>query len=427
MSGAGYHARIIHQQTVVRPLSQRTEPHRLSRIWREVRMQTRQSNPNLRSLTGLRFVAMLPVFLTHAAFEGVFSDAKVSWGFLDAMGSTGYMAVSFFFVLSGFVITWSYRPTDTARKFWRRRFFRVFPNHVVTYALALGLIASVGLSVGVLPSVTQLFLVQSWVPDPAFTDTGNSVSWSLAVDVVFYALFPVLLTLVNKIKPNRLWYWVGGSVIGVAVIPTIALAALPSTPEMPLGGVSVSQYWFTYFFPLFRLLECVLGMLMARIVLTGKWIRLRVLPAAVLVVIAYYLAQQVPYLYRLSAVTVLPVALLTAAAAVADSEGRGTPFGSKVMVWFGELSFAFYLLHNLVLKYGHLLLGHTEEEGELVGHTWGVPEGVALIAAAFAVSLLLAWLLHNGVEKQAMRRWSRRKPAPVADVTSGFYAKDGAI
>ncbi|MFF8313459.1 acyltransferase family protein [Streptomyces lydicus] len=391
-------------------------------------MQTRPSNPNLRSLTGLRFVAMLPVFLTHAAFEGVFSDAKASWGFLDAMGNTGYVAVSFFFVLSGFVITWSYRPTDTPRKFWRRRFFRVFPNHLATYVLALVLITSVGLSVGLLPSVTQLFLVQSWVPDPAFTDTGNSVSWSLAVDVVFYALFPVLLVLVNKIAPARLWYWVGAAVVGVAAVPAIALTALPDTPQMPLGGVSVSQYWFAYFFPLFRLLECLLGMLMARIVLSGKWIRLPVLPAALLVVAAYWAAQQVPYLFRLSAVTVLPVALLTAACAVADADGRGTPFSGKVMVWFGELSFAFYLLHNLVLKYGHLLLGHTEEEGELVGHTWSVPTGIALIAAGFAVSLLLAWLLHNGVEKQAMRRWSRARPkTPVTEVASALPVKDGAI
>ncbi len=38
-------------------------------------MQTRPSKPNLKSLTGLRFLAMLPVFLTHAAFEGVFTDA----------------------------------------------------------------------------------------------------------------------------------------------------------------------------------------------------------------------------------------------------------------------------------------------------------------------------------------------------------------
>ncbi|MGX7760192.1 acyltransferase family protein [Streptomyces angustmyceticus] len=391
-------------------------------------MQTRRSNPNLRSLTGLRFVAMLPVFLTHAAFEGVFSDAKTSWGFLDAMGNTGYVAVSFFFVLSGFVITWSYRPTDTARKFWRRRFFRVFPNHLSTYLLALVLMASVGMSVGLLPSLTQLFLVQSWVPDPAFTDTGNSVSWSLAVDVVFYALFPALLALVNKIDPARLWYWVGAAAVGVVAVPAIALTALPDTPQMPLGGVSVSQYWFAYFFPLFRMLECVIGMLMARIVLSGKWIGLPVLPAALLVVLAYGAAQQVPYLFRLSAVTVLPVALLTAACAVADADGRRTAFSGRVMVWFGELSFAFYLLHNLVLKYGHLLLGHTEEEGELVGHTWSLPTGIAMIAAAFAVSLLLAWLLHNGVEKQAMRRWSRaRAKTPVTEVTSVLPVKDGAI
>ncbi|GCD34264.1 acyltransferase [Streptomyces chrestomyceticus JCM 4735] len=390
-------------------------------------MQTRPSKPNLKSLTGLRFLAMLPVFLTHAAFEGVFTDADASWGFLNVMGTSGYLAVSFFFVLSGFVITWSVRPGDTARAFWRRRFFRVFPNHVTSWALALVLVLTVGTGIGLLPSVTQLFLLQSWVPDPAFTDTGNSVSWSLAVDVVFYGLFPALLALVNRIAPKRLWYWVIGTAVAAAVVPAVGLAVLPDTPEMPLSGVSESQYWFAYFLPLFRMLECFLGMLMARIVLTGVWIRLPVLPAVVLLVLAYWAAQQVPYLYRLSAVTALPVALLTAAVAVADAEGRGTPFGNRVMVWFGELSFAFYLLHNLVLKYGHLLLGHTEVDGEQVGRTWDVPGGVAVIAGGFVVSVLLAWLLHNGVEKPAMRRWSRPRKARTTASAGGSSRPADAV
>jgi peptidoglycan/LPS O-acetylase OafA/YrhL len=40
--------------------------------------------------------------------------------------------VSFFFVLSGFVLTWSARPDDIATGFWRRRIARIYPVHLVT-------------------------------------------------------------------------------------------------------------------------------------------------------------------------------------------------------------------------------------------------------------------------------------------------------
>ncbi|MEV7376923.1 acyltransferase family protein [Streptomyces lydicus] len=376
--------------------------------------------PNLRSLTGLRFLALLPVFLTHAAFEGVFTDPRKSWDFLDAMGSAGYASVSFFFILSGFVITWSYRSTDTTRRFWRRRAFRVFPNHLVAYVFAVALMLAAGTAFDVPGMVAQLFLVHAWVPDPLFIDTGNTVTWSLGADVAFYALFPVLLLLVNKIKPTRLWYAAGAVALLVVALPTVALTLLPDTPAMAVGGVSRSQYWFTYFFPLSRVVECVLGMLMARIVLTGKWIRLGVLPAAALVAVGYVVAQQLPFLYRLSAVLVVPLALLTAALAVADAEGRGTPLGSRAMVWLGELSFAFYLVHQVILAYGHVLLSPRDADGGVLPRTWGTAGGIGMIALSFVVSMALAWLLHNGVEKPVMRRWSRPRrqaaPRPPAKV-----------
>jgi peptidoglycan/LPS O-acetylase OafA/YrhL len=76
------------------------------------------------------------------------------------------------------------------------------------------------------------------------------------------------------------------------------------------------------------------------------------------------------------------------------------------MVWLGNVSFAFYLWHRLVLIYGHRMLG--------VGRTWGSAEVLGLSVAGFAVALLLAWLTFEYVEKPAMRRWSRPRSAPAS-------------
>ncbi|SHE96837.1 acyltransferase family protein [Streptoalloteichus hindustanus] len=378
-------------------------------------MQTARQVRNLPSLTGLRFAAMLPVFLVHVALEGVFSADSANWGFLNGLGTSGYVAVSSFFVLSGFVITWSFDQRDTLRGFYRRRLARVLPNHVVVFGIALVLMAAFRMAVGLPNALAQLLLVQAWIPDYSYLDFGNSVSWSLSVDVVFYGLFPAIILVARKIRPRHLWYWAGVAVLGVVLVSTVAMFLLPAEPVRPLGEISESQYWLIHFLPVSRLFECLLGVVMARIVQNGQWIGLRPLWAFALLLAAYAITFLVPYPYRLTSVTVAPLGLLIASLAVADVEGRRTLLSYRFLVRLGELSYAFYLLHNLVVRFGHLAFGGEEVDGETVGRTWSTPVALALIVAAFALSLGAAWLLHTFVEKPAVRRWSKAGPRPPAE------------
>ncbi|MEV7771721.1 acyltransferase [Kitasatospora sp. NPDC086791] len=376
-------------------------------------MLTRQSESRLDSLTGLRFLAMIPVFLFHSSLEGIFSDTQADWDFLNGVGTSGHIAVSYFFVLSGFVLTWSYRQADGTGRFWRRRLFRIFPNHLVALAAAIVLISRYADLPDWKGLGAQALLLQAWIPDPAYFDIGNSVTWSLSVDLAVYALFPLLYRLVERIRADLLWFVAGACVLVTVLVPAVAQNFVHDDRPMPLFGVSIDQYWLVYFFPLARMAECLLGMLLARIVLTGRWITwMRPYVAAPLVVVAYWVGQHLPYLYRTSAATVIPIGLLTASLAVADMAGRRTVLNHRIVVRLGELSFAFYLLHNLVLKYGHLALGAVEKDGDLVGPSYGMPAGIALIVAAFLLSLLLAWVMNVLVERPAMRRWSRPRPVP---------------
>lgn len=372
-----------------------------------------ERRPQLDSLTSLRVIFMVLVFIVHGSFEIVFKSYDWSLNYLDAVGTSGQTAVSYFFVLSGFVLTWSWRERDTARTFWCRRLVRVFPNHITALAFTLVLVAFFTQLPALFPLLTQLLLVQAWVPSPEFIDIGNTPTWSLSADIAFYALFPLLLPLVRRVRPERLWYVAGGVAVLIVLVPVIA-HALPDTPPKPLWHTSESRYWFVYFFPVTRMLECVLGMLMARIVITGRWVGLRPLPAGVLLVAAYAITQQLPYLYRYAALMAVPVALLTASLAVADVAGRRTYLTGRIMSRLGELTFAFYLLHQPVLKYGHLMLGYTLDGGEPKGESWGTAGGLAFLVGTFAVSLALAWVLNVCVERPAVRRWSRRR-TPAAD------------
>ncbi|MGW1196775.1 acyltransferase family protein [Streptomyces sp. NPDC002536] len=368
--------------------------------------------PRLPSLTGLRFVAALLVLLSHAGGFLLFRSAGSGKDYSSYLFDAGNKGVSFFFILSGFVLAWVHRPDDTARHFWRRRLVKVYPNHLVTLAATVGLMTWAGIAVTVSNTVPTLFLVQSWIPEfNVIQGPGvNTPSWSLACEMLFYAVFPWLIVLLGRIRAARLWVWVAGTTLAIVAVPFVA-QLLPNEPHMQFDPIPWWDYWFVYYFPAARLLEFVLGILMARVVLSGRWIALKTGPALLLTVVAFVVAARLPGEFGRVAPTVLPLALLIAAAATADAEGRRTPFGGRVMVWLGEVSYAFYIVHFLVVSYGPIGTAYPEFWGKV----WTLPEVLRDTALTFAITLVLAWMLHAAVERPAMRRWSR----PAAQTGAG--------
>ena len=103
----------------------------------------RSSPSRLPSLTGMRFIAAALVFFFHSF---AISPLASQFGMANAgllIGPAGYIGVTFFFVLSGFVLTWSARRSDTTLAFWRRRFFKIYPTYLLTFLVALLLVGVV--------------------------------------------------------------------------------------------------------------------------------------------------------------------------------------------------------------------------------------------------------------------------------------------
>ncbi|MBF6329815.1 acyltransferase family protein [Nocardia transvalensis] len=356
----------------------------------------------------MRWLAAALVFFHHAVL-GTFPVAVFGDGLGFAAAPAAAVGVSFFFILSGFVLTWSARPDDTARRFWRRRFFKIYPNHVVTFIAVVALLMWMQAPiVGVVPN---LLLVHAWPPDLNVVFGVNAVSWSLACEVLFYSTFPVWLALTNRIRPNWLWFGAGAVALLVFCVP-LAAELFPAGPESAWApGTSDERYWFVYAFPPVRLLEFILGIMLARIVQTGRWINIGLWIPAILLVIGYVAALHVPFLFSLAAATVIPLALLIPAAAAADVRGRQSFLGSPVMVWLGTISFAFYLIHLAVL------VGLSYAVGPEYPWTPGTAAG--LVAIALAVSIVMSWLLHTLVERPIQRRFS----TPRARVTNAPTAR----
>ncbi|MYS36954.1 peptidoglycan/LPS O-acetylase OafA/YrhL [Streptomyces sp. KhCrAH-43] len=365
----------------------------------------------LPSLTGMRFLAALLVFAFHTTFQTRFIGGDPGDALSDCFANAGFYGVTFFFVLSGFVLTWSARPAEGAPRVWRRRLVKIFPNHLVTFVAAAFLMAAgseVFTTKGVL---ANLFLVQAWIPEIQVPNTMNAVSWSLSCELFFYLAFPFLLPVLERLSARRLWTVAGVLAALTVLVPAVSSWTVAGTP-LPFiadGSLSFEQIWSVYFFPPVRAIEFVLGMIAARLVLTGALPRIGLLPAAVIAVGGYVLNSSVPYLYGVAGTGALWLAPLVVAAAQADVRETASPFRGRVLVRLGELSFAFYMVHGLVVTYGHKWLVADEN---LSGAA-----AAALLLAALLTALALALALYSWVEAPAVRRFSApraKKPAGPA-------------
>ncbi|MEU6130348.1 acyltransferase [Saccharopolyspora sp. NPDC047091] len=375
----------------------------------------RARTSRLPSLTSLRFISALLVFLFHASCTTppwtFFGDPAQASAFSTVAADAGRIGVAFFFILSGFVLTWSSDSVGDVLDFWRRRLVKVFPNHLVTWALALVLFGGGTAAAGTV--LANLFLLHPWVPDYDTFLSVNVPSWSLGCELLFYLAFPVLFPLIKRIPAARLWATAIGLIAAVFAVAFVAQFLVPTEPGLPEANSpgSVWQFWLVYFLPPVRALDFALGIVLARIVLSGRWIGLGFGTAALLTAGGYVLASFVPWVFHLNAVTIIPLALLIPAAACADIRGGRSPLRGRFAVWLGEISFAFYMVHALVLSGTRALLGPDAYFG-----FWAA-SGVVL--AELVVSVLGAWLLYTTVERPIMRRFGRRRPPAAPGAPEG--------
>nr|AGO97170.1 acyltransferase [Streptomyces sp. CNT-179] len=364
------------------------------------------------ALTSLRFVAALLVFITHIAFLAPFANPAISESFSTIAHDAGYLGVSFFFVLSGFVLTWSARVGDRVRDFYRRRFMKIVPNHLVVFGPAVAVTFVIGLGMGVVPIlVNYLFLLQAWVWNFEFAaQSPNSPTWSLGVEVFFYAVFPLFYLLVRRIRRERVWSWWVVSGLIILAIPFVVGAVTPSGPASPAfdGGTWLQQK-LLLFFPITRLPEFVLGMLTARLVQERRFVGIGLGWSTVLCVVVYIVALFLPHIYAFAGLWAFPVALLIGAAASRDPRKPGL-LESRPVVWAGEASYAFYLIHLPLMLLALFVVGRLQPDGpEGPFAKMGTIPAILFILGLVIVTLLVSRLLFIAVERPAMRRWARSR------------------
>ena len=176
---------------------------------------------HLGALTGMRFFAAMAVVVGHLV-----TDHNLDG--LGRFGLTAYStvvagaAVSFFFVLSGFILTYVYQDQLTyARvpKFYFKRWARIWPLHFVCLIVTIYVVGMATIDYEML--AVNLALLQSWVPDSKWVFSFNGVSWSISTEMFFYFMFPFFLIGGQKrfwIKYVLLWLVVLAAVKGIQIL-----------------------------------------------------------------------------------------------------------------------------------------------------------------------------------------------------------------
>lgn len=177
-------------------------PPAIERATREPDNLTRHRRA-LPALTGVRWIAATYVVLYHSKLTGALS------GFARPLANivaNGQVAVSLFFILSGFILSYTYANTHVGkakRRFWEARFARIWPLYVVSL-LAASLSRH---STPPLPaSIATLLMVQAWHPFNMWLAAAwNNVCWTLSVEAFFYLLFPFVQVFFERLSRRGLF------------------------------------------------------------------------------------------------------------------------------------------------------------------------------------------------------------------------------
>ncbi|TGN30344.1 acyltransferase [Empedobacter tilapiae] len=151
----------------------------------------------INQLTFTRFIAAILIVILH--FGGIFKG-KIS--FIDDIWEHFNLGVSYFYVLSGFVMIVAYKNLEkiNSKKYYINRLARIYPLHILSMLLVIFfiLLEIINNNIPKLAVLNHILLIQAWIPRTALT--LNAPAWSISVETFFYLLFPFIFSYFKRIS-----------------------------------------------------------------------------------------------------------------------------------------------------------------------------------------------------------------------------------
>ncbi|QRO01491.1 acyltransferase [Archangium violaceum] len=365
-----------------------------------------RAKPEFLELTSLRAFAALHVVLFHNLYLlGDSARALPAW--VHTLVSTGFVSVSFFFLLSGFVLAYAYGDTGPEKPldrgaFWKARVARIYPIYLLSFLLdaprAVGYFLDhhpplLGALKSMVAGAAYLGLVQAWLPQLA--SAWNAPGWSLSNEAFFYLLYPLLAERVGRLRARWL----------VPMLAACTGASLLLTAPFVWGiDAAASGFWMGLagFNPLMRLPEFLAGIVLGRMYLLRHSQSLPVPPALRLLAPAgaagllgvLLVSPRIPPLLLHNGLLLPLFAMIVYGLALRQTPGQHW-LRHPVLVLLGRSSFGLYILHQPIKSYV-----------VQAGSALGVTPGPLLFSCYLGVAVLFSLAAFHWVEEPA-RQWLR--------------------
>lgn len=160
----------------------------------------------IKPFNGIRFIAMLVVFLTHLSFMKIVPECDE---FFENYLHFGAIGVTTFVILSGFLMSYlhigKFESLDfsKAKKFVLNRVIRIYPVYILTVIIMIpvSIIAFKGKFIAFFVALfSNVFLIQDLFPLKAIYLSFNSATWTLSCLFILWVCTPFFLFLINKAK-----------------------------------------------------------------------------------------------------------------------------------------------------------------------------------------------------------------------------------
>ena len=351
-------------------------------------------------LRGLAALAVVVCHLAVSAYREAPNLAGGPWPWLALILGFGYLGVPLFFVISGFCIHLPQaraltRATPTApdwRRFFARRFWRLYPPYLAALVVALALWWVAGSPIPWLAVTTQALLVHPF--HTATFDGVNPPAWTLAVEAQLYLAYPVVFRLIARFGALRAL----GAVLAVTMAYRVALAFTPLPSEIagPAWEVFLAR-WFEWVLGAV-VAEWAAGRLALPRVLSSPWPGVVALGAGVL--LEWYAGSWGLYVVK-EPLYGVAFALLLHAALAHERPGLGSAPG-RYLAGVGVYSYSLYLLHRPIQLAFEPLAREVATWPAVIAQ--GVPSSLLIMVATTPLVLWAARVFYRGCERPSIRR-----------------------
>lgn len=288
----------------------------------------------IKPLTSIRFFAALAVVLYHSGAAFVAASPHIAAP-IKILLLNGYLGVTFFFVLSGFILQATYRgriaTAEQVKRFGIARFARLYPVYLLTVLAMLPFAPLKGWN-----DVPQFLLLHWWIPNGALGwNNWNMPTWTLSVEFFFYLCFPLL---------SRSAEGLGNGALLSMIAALLAFAAITGSSALIDNQFALFAWMKWTPVPLLRLPEFLIGILVAELHLRNRKLPIPAWPIALLLV-AGLCTSNAP---RLAAFATTMSALLILAIAGDRRSRFARALSVRWLVLLGGASYALYLVHQPV-------------------------------------------------------------------------------